>query len=88
MARKSVHVSCLGHQAGTVAYGGTARWHDGPHGLVLARALAMPCRAGSFLNFTCTFEQTLLAALSRDGNMQTQYTDTTWFYVFSIIIRY
>jgi len=50
-ARKSAHGPCLGRQAGTMAYEGTARWpagHTGPCLIVpcLARARAVPCRAG------------------------------------------
>jgi len=43
-AQKSIHVPCLGHQASTVAYGGTARWHAGPSAL-RARAPIRPCLA-------------------------------------------
>jgi len=52
--RKSAHGPCLGRQAGTMAYKGTAQWHAGHTGPCLigpclARARAVPGRAGPLI---------------------------------------
>ena len=60
-ARKSAHGPCLGRQADTMAYGGTARWHaghTGPCPIVpcIARARVVPGRAGPLIIFTVSLQ--------------------------------